>query len=238
MRPIFIDPRDIRNVFLYALVIGVIPLGIVILALWIVGEKYLTPILYTAGGIALVGIFIVYWFFDRIPRGPNEVELKKRMAEMMERGEVLAKESTEPLSAAEINWLTRLNYILTAALTVVMGGIAYVSYYPAKELAGDSWTLVIPIGLGAVFAFLVYKYSLLLPKVVKAGKKEVVQGLITSRHTRRDGNNFDYLLTVGTRELEVSKRDYRTYSVGEVVRIDFIKDFGNMVLKITRVNPE
>lgn len=236
MRPIFVDPRDIRNVFLYAIVIGVIPLGIVILALWIVGEKYLTPILYTASGIALMGIFIVYWFFDRIPRGPNEMELKKRMAEMMERGEVLARESSEPLTAAEINWLTRLNYILTAALTVVMGGIAYVSYYPAKELAGDPWTLVIPLGLGVLFSFLVYKYSLLLPKVVKAGKKEVVQGLITSRQARADGHSLDYFLTVGKKELQVSKRDYRTYNVGELVRIDFIKDFGNMVLKITRMN--
>jgi hypothetical protein len=237
MRPFFVDPRDIRNIGLYFLFCAVLPLAWIVAALFFWRNDYTDFILYVAGGIALIGAVLVYWHFDRIPRGPNEAELKKRMAEMMAEGEVLATETTEPLSPAETGYLARLNIILVGVLIIVFSGFAWISYYPAREMLGDPWTMVIPSAIALGFGFLIYKYSLMLPRIVKAGKKEVVQGIITSRRTmRHESSNDHYYLTIGTRELHVSKRDYRTYNVGEVVRIDFIKDFGGMVLKITRMS--
>lgn len=238
MRSIFIDPRDIRNTGLYILAIAVLPLAWIIVALFIWRDDYTDFILYFAGAMALAGAVFVYWKFDRIPPGPNEAELKKKMTEMMAKGEILAIETTEPLTPEESRWLTRLNNILVGVLIIVMGGIAFVTYYPAKEMAGDPWSIVIPAGIGLLFSFLVYKYALMLPKIVKAGKKEVVNGIVTNRLRRIEYRHVYYYLTVGTKELRVGKRDYRTYQVGEAVRITFLPDFGSMVMKITRMNGE
>ncbi len=234
MRPFFIDIRDIRNYALYAIAVAGIPLGWFVVALYIWRDEAVGFVMQVAGGLALVGFVAVYWFFDRIPSVPGEAELKQKLKARMDAGEILAKETVEALTPEDIALLNRLNYIFTGIITLTMGAIAYISYYPAKEMLGYPYTVAIPAGLALLFAVLTYKWAQLLPIIIAKGEKSIVDGMITNRFRRQEGKGIFSYLIVGTTELGVSKRDYRTLIVGEYVRIDYIPSFGNMVLHIIK----
>lgn len=178
-----------------------------------------------------VGAFALW--LTRTKISGKEKEIRSKIDRLKTEGQELKYEQETALTTHDLQTLRQkgITYILVLILAMlIFVSIALLSIHTLVELESkfliEVGAVVLLIGLFG------YSIRIILKKnedVRKKGTKTVVRGIVTDK--RIEGDETDtYVLEIGNIVIDVKKKVYSKYQVGDGIEMHLLKNYYNIVL--------
>jgi membrane protein implicated in regulation of membrane protease activity len=183
-------------------------------------------------GVAAVYI-IAYFFFFRKKTSEKEKEIKTKIEQLKSEGQALKYEQEVAMTTNDFAILRQKRFTNTLILifaVLLLGSIALLVIHFVVEY---EYKILIELAVAGLLVWLsVYVVRITVKKIddaLKRATKTVVRGIVTDK--RIEGDETDnYVLEIENLAIDVKKKIYSKYQVGDGIEIHILKNYYYTVL--------
>jgi hypothetical protein len=180
-----------------------------------------------------IGIGALAFWFTRTKMSVKEKEIRSKIDQLKSEGQALKYEQEVAMTADDLEILRQKRFFYTLVLIFAMLLFVSIALLIIHTLVELESKILIEIGavvlLIGIFGYVI---RIILKKdedVRKKGTKTVVRGIVTDK--RVEGDETDtYVLEIENIVIDVKKKIYSKYQVGDGIEMHLLKNYYNIVL--------
>jgi hypothetical protein len=177
---------------------------------------------------------VVYWRLTRDPLAVGERETEEKLGRRLQSGELMGAERSVAFEDIDRAKICQLKLFSVWLLPIGLGIVLLMIFLIAEATLSKPYPLVISVTAFFIFAFLAYRYFLLVDRLLSQGEKSVIEGIVTRRFKRRYGRSRYYCLMIGSIEVRVFRHHYLSCRAGDRATVEVLRAFGDWNLRFEK----